>query len=223
MSLDKLAIIGAGGFGREVLDVVNAINAVRQTFEVVAFIVDRRYGAPGELVNDVEVAGDLGWLAERHGDVRAVCAVGAPEVRRRMTEEAAAAGIRFATLIHPQAVLTRWISVGEGAVITAGCILTNQITVGRHVHVNLACTVGHDAVLEDYATLAPGVHVSGHVVVEEGAYVGTGANVVERLRIGRWSVVGAGSTVLANVPANTTAVGIPARVIKTRDDGWHLL
>jgi serine acetyltransferase len=91
------------------------------------------------------------------------------------------------------------------------------------VHVNLACTVGHDAVLEDYATLAPGVHVSGHVVVEEGAYVGTGANVVERLRIGRWSVVGAGSTVLANVPANTTAVGIPARVIKTRDDGWHLL
>ena len=75
--------------------------------------------------------------------------------------------------------------------------------------------------LYDYATLAPGVHISGNVTLDEGAYVGTGANVIEKRRIGAWSIIGAGAAIVRDVPANTTVVGIPGRVIETRQSGEH--
>ena len=89
------------------------------------------------------------------------------------------------------------------------------------MHLNLDCTIGHDVVMADFVTLAPGVHVSGWVTLEEGCYVGTGANIIERNTIGAWSIVGAGSTIIRDVPKNTTVVGTPGNVIKTREDGWQ--
>jgi acetyltransferase EpsM len=78
-------------------------------------------------------------------------------------------------------------------------------------------------VVEDFVTLAPGVHVSGNVNLGEGCYVGTGANIIEKIRLGAWSTVGAGSTIVDDVPPNTTVVGCPGKVIKTREQGWHLM
>ena len=106
--------------------------------------------------------------------------------------------------------------------ITAGSILTNQIRIGNHVHINLDCTIGHDAILQDFTTLAPGVHVSGNVAFGHGCYVGTGANILEKLHIGEWSIIGAGSTITKDVPANTTVVGLPGIVVKTRESGWQV-
>jgi len=100
--------------------------------------------------------------------------------------------------------------------------LTNQIVVGDHAHLNLGCTVGHDSILEPFVTLAQGVHVSGHVRIGTGSCVGTGVNIIQNINIGSWSIVGAGSTVIRDVPANTTVVGVPARVIKERCEGWQL-
>jgi sugar O-acyltransferase (sialic acid O-acetyltransferase NeuD family) len=216
-----LVILGAGGFARETLDIVDAINAIAPRYDMLGFLVDARYGTAGALVNDRPILGDTTWLAD-HPDVQVICGVGAPEVRRRLVLAAEQHGAAFAALVHPTAMLTRWVQVGAGTIITAGCILTNQIVLGRHVHVNLDCTIGHDARLDDYATLAPGVHVSGRAHINEGAYVGTGANLIEGMAIGAWSVVGAGATVTQPVPSNTTAVGVPARVIKARPEGWHL-
>lgn len=216
-----LVILGAGGFARETLDVVDAINAVSPTWDMLGFIVDSQYGQSGEIINDKPILGDFSWL-EQHREVYAVCGVGAPEARYQMTRRVQALGNLFASLIHPNAVMTRWVTLGTGIIITAGCILTNRIQIKDHVHLNLDCTIGHDAVLDQFVTLAPGVHVSGNVHIQEGAYIGTGANVIEKKIIGAWSVIGAGSTVVKNVPANSTVVGVPARVIKQREAGWHL-
>ena len=219
--LTKVAILGAGGFAREVLDVFDAANANEPAWDVLGFVVDAEYGEPGSSVNDKPILGDLEWLSRQH-DVAAICGVGAPELRRRMIERASALGVRYCSVVHPTAVLTRWISMGQGVVITAACVLTNRIRIGSHVHVNLDCTIGHDAVLEDFVTLAPGVHVSGNVTIEEGCYVGTGASILEKRRLGAWSIVGAGATVVRDVPPDATAVGTPAEVVKRRDPGWHL-
>jgi len=218
--LKSLVILGAGGFARETLDVVDAINAISLKWDVLGFIVNSEYGLPGTVVNNKPILGDFSWLQQRP-EVYIVCGVGAPEIRQRMILQLSRSS-RFATLIHPSAVLTRWMKIGDGTIITAGCILSNQITLGQHVHLNPDCTIGHDVVLENFVSLAPGVHVSGNVHVEEGSYIGTGANIIEKKAIGAWSIVGAGSTVVKNVPANTTVVGIPAQVIKERSVGWHL-
>ena len=90
------------------------------------------------------------------------------------------------------------------------------------MHLNLDSTVGHDAVIEDYVTVSPGVHVSGNVTLKEGSFIGTGANLIEGKTVGAWSVVGAGSAVISDIAPNVTAVGIPAKAVKTRPDGWHL-
>jgi len=221
--MKKIAIIGAGGFAREVLDICDACNQEEPTYEVIGFIVDKQYGAPGTLVNDKPILGDYGWLEEHADKVFVTCAVAAPHHRYQLIQRTQKLGCKFFNLVHPNVILTRWVTLGNGVIITAGCILTNQIHIGNHVHVNLDCTIGHDAVLEDYVTLSPGVHISGNVKLKTGCSVGTGANVIEKLDLGEWSIIGAGSTIVKDVQSNTTVVGVPGKAIKTKLPGWHLV
>lgn len=222
MSDRPIVILGAGGFAREVLDVIEAISATGDTIEAAGFIVDSAYLARATTVNGLPVLGDFDWLDAHASDVRVLCGVGDPSIRRRMVERATRSGTTFATVVHPRATSSSRVELGMGVVITAGVVMTNNIVIGDHVHVNLNCTIGHDAVLGPFATLAPGVHVSGNVTVGEGAYIGTGAVILETMSVGRWSIVGAGAVVNRDVPSDTTAVGLPAKVIKQRAPGWHL-
>jgi sugar O-acyltransferase (sialic acid O-acetyltransferase NeuD family) len=220
--IKQIAIIGAGGFGRHALDILEACNQDKQAFEMLGFVVDEKYGLAGTLVNDKPVLGDFRWLEQNYNQVYVLCAVGAPHHRLNLIKRAASIGCKFINLIHPNSVLTRRVTMAEGIIIAAGSVMTNHINIGNHVHINMGCTIGHDAVLEDFVTLLPGVHVSGNVLIKEGCSIGTGTNIIEKLNIGEWSVVGAGSTIISNIPANSTAVGVPAKVIKTREPGWQL-
>lgn len=219
--MQNIVIIGAGGFARETLDVFEAANEVKSTYNVLGYIVDTEYGMPGTLINDRPILGDFDWFTH-NSDILAVCAVGAPEIRWRLVSRAVERGVKFISVIHPTVIRTRWMKVGNGSVITAGCILSNQVVIGDHAHINPGSIIGHDVVLEDYASVAPGVRISGNVIIKSGAYVGTGASIIEKKTIGMWSIVGAGSTIVRDVPANVTVVGTPGKVIKRREAGWHL-
>jgi len=221
--MKQVVIIGAGGFGREVLDIFDARNRQEPVYDVLGYIVEPQYAAPGTIVNDKPILGGFDWLEQHVNDVLVICAVGAPEHRRRLVRCAKAIGSRFCSIVHPSAILTRWVELGEGVVIAAGCVLTNRIRVGDHVQVNMGCTIGHDAMLEDFVTLSPGVHVSGNVTLMEGCFIGSGANIIEKICVGAWSRVGAGSAIIEDVPANTTVVGVPGKVVRTREEGWYLL
>lgn len=89
------------------------------------------------------------------------------------------------------------------------------------MHVNIGCTVGHDSVLSDFVTMNPSVNVSGNVHVGTGAELGTGSVLIPHANIGEWSILGAGSVATKAVDANVTALGAPARPIKTRPPGWQ--
>jgi sugar O-acyltransferase (sialic acid O-acetyltransferase NeuD family) len=221
--MKKIVIIGAGGFGREVLDVIDACNQADEIYEPLGFIVDPQYGTPGTLINNKPILGGFDWLEKHVDDVYVTCGVGPSHLRYQLIQRAIAVNCRFINLIHPSTIITRWVTMGQGVIITAGCILTNQIKIGSHVHLNLDCTIGHDVVLQDFVTLAPGVHVSGNVTLGLGCYVGTGANIIEKLQVGDWSIIGAGSAIVKSIPPNTTVVGIPGKIIKERQPGWHLI
>ncbi|MCQ3931018.1 MAG: transferase [Chloroflexi bacterium] len=219
--LKTLVILGAGGFAREILDIVDSINTVSPTWNMLGFLVDSQYGEVGTIIQEKTILGNFSWLKE-HSDVYVVCGVGTPHYRWHMIERLRELPISFATLVHPSVIKTRWITIGKGSVITAGCVLSNHITIADHVHINPSCTIGHDVTLGPFVSVAPGVLVSGNVNLYEGVYVGTGASIIEKKNIGAWSIVGAGSTVTKDVPANSTVVGVPAKVIKQRPEGWHL-
>lgn len=221
--LQQIAIIGAGGFAREVLDTLESINEKLPTFDILGYIVDAEFAQPGNYVNDKPILGDFSWLEKHSAEVAVVCGVGAPEIRWRLIARAEAIGASFCQgIIHTSAVVTRWMTIGCGSVITAGCVLSNQLQLGSHVHVNPSATVGHDVVIEDYVSLAPGTLISGNVTLKQGCYVGTGAKIIEKRTVGEWSVIGAGAVVIGDVVPNATVVGVPARVIKIRSAGWHL-
>ncbi len=121
--------------------------------------------------------------------------------------------------MHPRVECSRWVEIGEGAVICAGNILTVNIVLGRHLQINLDCTIGHDVVMGDFTTLAPGVHVSGWVHCGQRVYMGTGAVILNGtedspLTIGDDAVVGAGAVVTRSVPPGVTVVGVPARPLQ---------
>ena len=216
----KVVILGAGGFARETLDVLDACNRERPgSWEAVGFVSEVESDWGRELIGR-PVLGGLDWFDGREGEVKAVCGIGSPAVRRRVTEDCRERGVEFVTAIHPRATASEFVRFGTGCVVTAGVVITNEITVGDHVHLNLNMTIGHDAEIGDYCTIAPGVNVSGNVRLGRGCDVGTGASIIEKLDIGEWSIIGAGAVVTSDLPANVTAVGVPAKVIRTREEGW---
>lgn len=213
----RLVILGAGGFGREVLDVVEAINFETATappepaYEVLGFLDD---GDPDPATLEpygVGVIGGIDTLADLPGDVQYVIGIGAPNVRRKLDETGRSQGRRSATLVHPSATVGRAVSIGDGSVICAGVRITNNITLGRHVHANLNVTIGHDATLGDYVTLSPLVAVSGYVHLEDEVMIGTGVSLNPGVTVGAGAVIGSGAAVLKDIPAGVTAVGVPAK------------
>ena len=218
--MNDLILVGCGGFAREVLQIALDQNDEKPTWNVLGF-VDDNPALHGTSIHDLPVLGGIDWLAERP-DVQVNIAIGNTVVRRKLARRMSEMGVqRFATLIHPRAWVGRRVEIGTGSTICAGTMITTDIRLGAHTIANLDCTIGHDAVLHDFVTLAPSVNISGNVVIGAGCDMGTGAVVIQGIEIGEWSVVGAGAVVVKPLPANITAVGMPATPIKERPAGWH--
>ena len=215
--MKQIVIYGSGGFGREVAWLAELCPG----YKVGGFIDDDPL-LDGKIINDIPVMSfDALCRNPRNNEQKPgiVSAIGAPKVRQKLMEKACQAGFSFETLIHPRTEMSRWVEIGEGTVICAGCILTTNIRLGKHVQINLDCTIGHDVVMEDYATLAPGVHVSGFVHLGKRVYVGTGAVFLNGTRekplvISDDAVIGAGACVTKSVPPNETWGGVPAKPLK---------
>ena len=219
--MSDLVIFGTGGFAREVHQIVLDQNAERVRWNLLGFL-DGNADRHGSSVHELPVLGDETWLA-RHPAVSVVVAIGATPPKLRVVRAIERTGsARFVSLVHPRAWIGKGIELGPGCVVCADVLVTTDVRVGRHVILNLACTVGHDATLADYVTVAPGVNISGSVSVGEGCDLGTGSSVIQGVRIGHWCVIGAGAVLLHDVAPNVTVVGVPARPIKTRPEGWQL-
>lgn len=206
--VQSLVIVGAGGHGRETLDIIEALNAVEPTYDVVGFVAEvadrerlQRRGVP--LLGDLDVLERLdAWYA---------LAIGMPWSRRPVAAKVEALGRRAATLIHPAATLGGDNRLGEGVLLAAGSRVTTNVTLGRHTHLNVNAAVSHDCDVGDFVTLSPGALVNGNVTLEDEVFLGTGAIVVPGVRVGVRARIGAGAVVLSDVPPGVTAVGVPAR------------
>jgi sugar O-acyltransferase (sialic acid O-acetyltransferase NeuD family) len=216
-----VVILGAGGHGREVADILVACNEHDPRYRILGY-VDENCDTHGTVLNGIPVLGDFSWFAGvDRSMLRVVTGIGSPVSRRKVVDKACSLGLRFCNAIHPAAVMTPHVLMGDDIMVAAGSVLTNQIRVGDHVNVNLGCTISHDTVIEHFCNIGPGVHVCGSVRLECGCDIGAGAVVVQGITIGCWSIVGAGAVVVEDLPPNVTAVGVPARIVKTREAGWH--
>ena len=217
----SILIYGAGGFGREVLELLRDINSVGEQWDVKGFLSDEE-GEHGAELNGLSVLGDIGILEENPGRFFIALGVGNPQAKSTIAASCAPFAAGFPSLVHPSVVMSDSVQLSPGTVVTAGNILTANIEIGSYAMLNLACTIGHDCVLGSYVTVSPGVSVSGYVSLGEGCDIGTGSSIIQGVSIGHWSLIGAGAVVTTDLPNNCTAVGVPARAIKEREEGWHL-
>jgi sugar O-acyltransferase (sialic acid O-acetyltransferase NeuD family) len=213
----KLVIVGAGGLGREVLATARACNAVREQWEVLGFL-DSDKALWGIVIGGAPVVGGDEWCRNHHdGSVRFICAIGNPRARSRVVEKLSAMNCRFASVVHPDVQIPESVEIGVGTVIMAGTQFTTDAKIGSHVVVYLNCSITHDVRVADFCLIPSGCNLSGAAVLEAGVELGTGVSILPGRRVGAWAIIGAGSVVAEDIPANSTAVGTPCRVIKQRD------
>lgn len=208
--MQPLLIVGAGGHGKVVLDVVRAAGR----YEPVGFL-DADPALAGQSRGGVPVLGPVNLLPKLRSKARhAVVAIGDNRTRHRYAAELRGQGFTLVSAVHPSAVVSPAASLGENVVIAAHATVCTEARLDDLVILNTAAVVDHEGHVGVAAHVGPGALLAGRVRVGSMAFVGMGAKVIQCLSVGEGATIGAGAVVTHDVPAGATVVGVPARVIK---------
>lgn len=208
----RCVILGCGGHGRVVLDVLLNAGGVN----VVGF-VDSDAALVGRHVDGIEVIGtpdDLDALKASHDLSAGIVAIGHNGVRTDFARRLEALNLEPISAIHPSANLANNVTLGRNVVIAAGALVCAHCQIGDSVILNTGSIVDHESMIGTGAHVCPGARLAGRVTIESGAFVGIGATVIQSLRVGYESVIGAGAVVIRDVAPMSTVVGVPAQEIK---------
>jgi len=204
-----LIILGAGGHAKVLID------ALRLQSVKILGIADADHGKKGQLRLGVPVLGGdevvMIYTVEKIHLVNGVGSVRVNPLRRQIFERYKRMGYRFASVVHPSAIVAIDVALSEGAQIMAGAIVQAGCYVGANAIINTGSIVDHDCHIWEHAHISPGVTLSGGVRVGENAHIGTGATVIQGIQIGRNCLVAAGAVVIRDVPDDATVAGIPAK------------
>lgn len=205
-------IVGAGGHGRVVLDVM--LHEGRH--DVVGFL-DSNPDLHSQRVDGVAVLGPLQRLEtlNNEGVEGVIVAIGHNGTRRNFCEQVQRYGFELVNAIHPSANIANNVTLGKGVVVAAGVLVCAHCQIGDAVILNTGCLVDHETMIGTASHICPGVKIAGRVIVESGAFIGIGATIIQHVRVGHDAVVGAGAVVLKDAAPLSTVVGLPAREVKS--------
>ena len=216
MPKKELRIVGGGALAREIVHAHKGPNGALSDFSSIYFYDD--HIEAGSKVDGYECQAALSII---HAGSPIVFGIASPRIKSILFKKFKHwQALEWLKLIHPRADIQdpNSILIGQGSIVSSGCVLTCGIHIGRFVFINLNCTIGHDAIIENFVSIMPSVNISGNVHIEEGVYLGTGAIVLPGVRIGKYSVVAAGAIVTKDIPENSLAMGVPARISPLEED-----
>lgn len=206
-----LILIGAGGHGKVVLDILQC----EAKHRVVGFL-DADASLHGTSIAGVPVLGGINQLLKlKSQKVRgAVVSIGDNRIRQQYAKEAGDAGLELLSAVHPRAVVARSARIGRNVAVAAGAVICTEAVIGDSSIINTGAIVDHESVVGESVHVCPAATLAGRVRVEDLAFIGMGARIIQCLTVGARAVVGAGAVVRSDVPPDCTVVGVPARIVK---------
>jgi UDP-perosamine 4-acetyltransferase len=204
-----LIMIGAGGHAHVLAEALRAC-----AISLEGFVTPVPESADG-VMTGLSRLGDDDQLIAAGADgvvlVNGIGSVGDPTWRQATFEMFRGKGFKFATVIHPSAVVASDVVLGEGVQIMAGAVLQPGVRIGMNAIVNTGAVIDHDSIIADHVHISPGACLAGGVKVGKASHIGAGATVIENVSVGERALVAAGAVVVDNVPSGVLATGVPAR------------
>lgn len=214
----RIIIIGGYGNGTVAASTVEDINyaSTKKQFEIIGFLNDRET----EPINGYPVLGKVEYYDIKEyleqPDVYFLYTLISAKLNYKFLHKLLSLKIpteKFATIIHPTAVISKFAEIGNGVCIQPFVSVGPNVKIGNHVQIFAQSLIGHNSTLNDYSYVANNACIGANVVLEEGAYLGTNCCTLENIIIGKWALVGMGAVVIKTVEEYTKVVGNPAKVI----------
>ena len=208
--MKDIIILGATVFGREVLQWIKDINAVKPTWNIKGFLDDNLNALEGYPC-DYRLLGTIkDWSPSENEEF--VFAIASPKVKELLASILKSKGAKFAHVVHPTSIIGEFCKIGEGLVVTPRAKISPNVKIGNFVTI-LGCGIGHDAEIGDFTTICGNCAINGHCKLGERVFVATSAVVAPSRRIGDDAYIAMGSMVMTHVKSNTKVMGNPAKRI----------
>ncbi|HEL1702553.1 TPA: acetyltransferase [Streptococcus suis] len=198
--MKKLAIIGASGHGKVVADI-----AEKNGYDEIIFLDDNNRSAT---FVDYPLVGDTDQVSD-YSDWEFIVAIGNAMVRRRILKQLQ--NLKIATLIHPQAIISRRVVIGQGTVVMAGVVINSDVTIGQGCIINTGSSIDHDCHLSDFVHVSVGARVAGSVEIGHSTWIGAGATVSNNVTLVNSIMIGAGGVVVSDILEEGVYIGVPVR------------
>ena len=209
--MNRLIIVGAGGWGRVVRQWALDIQSQSARWESIRFLDDNPVVLDGFGLRDSLIGTIRDYQPAEEEEV--ICGIGDPAIKLSICDQLRRKGAGFTNIIHPNALVTEYGKFGSGIIVSPFAAIVVTTLIGDFVTVNAFSVIGHDSTVERGCTLSAHCDIMANVHLEEGVFLGSGARILPNLRVGRNAKVGAGAVVVRNVPAGATVFGNPAKII----------
>jgi sugar O-acyltransferase (sialic acid O-acetyltransferase NeuD family) len=209
----EIIIVGASGFGRELLQYVRDIHGSSDAVRFKGFLDD-----DPTCDSEVRRATGVGLIGDTRNyeigpDDRFVISVGDPGLRQILGDRLKSRGAEFLSLIHPVSYVASNARLGLGCIVGPYAYVGASAKLGDHVLVNLYSAAGHDTVIGSYSVFSPHAVANGGSSVGERVFLGSHAVLTPKVKVGCDSKVAAGAVVYRTIPDGSLAAGNPATAV----------
>lgn len=210
MERKKLIIVGAGGLGRIVQDVLSRDSEVMSDYNLAGFLDTR---------TDLELPADLQTSVlgsplthQVQPDEVFIPAIGDPGWRKKLLAPLVKQGATFYSYTRQASIAAR-ARIGKGVFLTPGVVISTDCELGDYSYVDTYVVIGHDTRVGAYCMIGAMSFLAGGVRVQDCVTIHPRSTIAKDVDLGTACTVGIGSVVVKNVPPKVTVFGNPARII----------